>query len=261
MPRAEHVTPQEAQDFYEDFSLAVGLRDWLTPNLRHEHLKRLVDDHVGATGLRLLDVGCGAGVMTEHLTRYGTVIGTDFSTAAIRAAQRLVPGATFSAGRDLPAGEFDVICLFDVLEHIPRDDRPAFLAALASRLGPDGRLIMSTPHPAFTRTRRAAGDASLQIIDEEVEVADVVRESGEAELRLIAYRAFDVFDGSPEYQAMVFMPAKPSGPGRPVVLRDHRVAAPGRRRHRLRHAARAARRGDRGLARWFLRGRPPKIVS
>ena len=81
-----------------------------------------------------------------------------------------------------------------------------FIGQLAQRLSPQGRLFVSTPYPAFTRDRRLKGDDTLQIIDEEVELADVVAEAASAGLRLIAYRAYDVFAGSPEYQVMVFMP-------------------------------------------------------
>ena len=83
----------EAQAYYEHFSLVVGQRDWLRPNRRHARLRRLVDEQIEGSGLRLLDVGCGAGVMTSHLTRYGEVTGTDFSSSAIELARRIVPEA------------------------------------------------------------------------------------------------------------------------------------------------------------------------
>jgi len=144
----------EAQEYYEHFSLVVGQRDWLRPNLRHARLRRLVDEEIDGSGLRVLDVGCGAGVMTSHMTRYGEVVGTDFSSSAIELARKLVPGASFNAGRELPGGEFDVITIFDVLEHIPQFERPAFIGGLARRLAPQGRLFVSTPYP---RSRATVG--------------------------------------------------------------------------------------------------------
>src|SRR5262249_10817931 len=163
---------EEAQAFYEDFSLAVGERDWLQPNLRHEQLKLLIRQLAdGRRGLRIGDVGCGAGTMTDYLTRFGSVVGIDFSRAAVDAASRCAPGPTFSPGgmEALPEGTYDLITLFDVLEHIPHEDRPQFIAELRSRLAPDGLLFCSMPHPAFTRRRRQLHDPALQIIDEEVE--------------------------------------------------------------------------------------------
>src|SRR4051794_3092119 len=137
----------EAREYYEHFSLVVGQRDWLRPNLRHARLRRLVDEEIEGSGLRVLDVGCGAGVMTGYMTRYGDVTATDFSSSAIELARKLVTDASFHAGRELPEGEFDVITLFDVLEHIPQPERPVFIGRLAQRLAPRGRLFVSTPYP------------------------------------------------------------------------------------------------------------------
>ena len=53
-----------------------------------------------------------------------------------------------------------------------------------------------------------AGDDSLQIVDEEVELADVLVEARAAGLQLLSYNAYDVFAGSPEYQLMVLSPAR-----------------------------------------------------
>src|SRR6266508_1983864 len=98
------VTRDEARTYYEDFSLAVGIRDWLVTNPRHEQLRILMDEILTARrGLRILDVGCGAGVMTNHLRRYGDVTGVDFSGAAIAAARvftarRFGRRPTFHAG-------------------------------------------------------------------------------------------------------------------------------------------------------------------
>lgn len=263
-------TADEARDFYEDFSLAVGRRDWLQPNLRHEQLKLLVGALLaGRSGLRIADVGCGAGVMTDHLRRYGTVVGVDFSSAAIAAARRLAPDVTFLIGGldELPEGRYDVLTLFDVLEHIPAPQRPAFIHGLSERLAPDGVLFISTPFPSATRYRRQAGDATLQVIDEEVELPALTAEAADAGLQLLRFEAFDVFVGSPEYQAMVFSRERAYGGAaalRPRALEQRRRLVERRRYRRVRRlrlAARALSRGDRTTAGWFLRGRPPAVRS
>jgi 2-polyprenyl-3-methyl-5-hydroxy-6-metoxy-1,4-benzoquinol methylase len=265
MPQAAafHVD-RAAQRYYETFSPKVGTRDWLAPNPRHERLKLLVDEAL--TGVRaadVLDVGCGTGVMTAHLRRYGAVTGVDFSHAAIDVARRLVPGVAFVAGSldDLPhGGRWDVITLFDVLEHIPRDERPAFLAQLAQRLRPGGRVLASTPYPDYTEWRRTAEPEALQIVDEAVRVEDVVPEARAAGLDLVRYETFDVWAGSPEYQWLVLAPS--AGPGGPALLtstaharRMRRLTAPrGRRARRLALAWTVARRGELAAAWFFLKG-------
>ena len=264
------VSRSAARMYYEDFSLAVGMRDWLQPNLRHLQLEAMVGALLGPRrGLRILDVGCGAGVMTQHLCRYGRVLGIDFSAPAIAAARRFAPEAEFRVAsvEDLAAGAgFDVITAFDVMEHIPAAERPAFLAGLAARLDGDGLVIASTPHPAYTRHKRAVEPEHLQIIDETVQLADVLGEADEAGLQLLRYEAYDVFAGSPEYQLMVL--TRRRAPGGPPVLRDPRArrrTQPAmralRRGARLRHAARLLRAGDPGAARWFLTARAPDVRS
>jgi SAM-dependent methyltransferase len=261
----------QARRFYEDFSLAAGLRDWLVPNPRHEQLKLHVDELLGRRrGLRIADIGCGAGVMTAHLSRFGDVTGLDFSRSAIEAARRLVPDATFIAGtlESLPGDDrFDVIALFDVLEHIPSADRPTFLAGVRNRLVEAGTVVISTPFPAFTHHRRAHGDETLQIVDEEVELPQLAAEAAAVGLQLLRFEAFDIFRGSPEYQILVFTTER--SPGGPAALRSVRLqrrlrlvaSSPGRRLRRLRHAARLAARGKVGAARWLLTGRPPRVRS
>src|SRR4051794_33439252 len=277
MPPLTPVTSDAAQAFYEDFSLAVGIRDWLIANPRHEHLKLQIDGILGGRrGLRILDVGCGAGVMTYHLSRYGHVTGLDFSGPAITAARRfsatrfgLRPAFVTGTLNALPSDRrFDVITLFDVLEHVPKPERPAFVRSLRGRLVDGGLLFASTPHPASTRLRREQGDVTLQIVDEEVELSAVLEETAACGLQLRQFRVYDVFTGTPEYQAMLFETATTPG-RRPPRLTDPRVqrrmrllrARGGQRARRLAHAARLLAAGERATATQMLRGRAPHVRS
>jgi 2-polyprenyl-3-methyl-5-hydroxy-6-metoxy-1,4-benzoquinol methylase len=266
--RSRHA---DAQRYYEEFSLAVGLRDWLVPNARHEQLKLHITDLLeGRRNLRIADIGCGAGVMTAHLRRYGDVTGLDFSGPAIEAARKLAPGVAFISGslESLPPGEqFDVITLFDVLEHIPHDERSEFLATLRKCLTDEGTLFVSTPFPAATRHRRVNNDDTLQIIDQEIELPQLTAEAALAGLQLLKYEAYDVFSGSPEYQMMVFTTERHPG-GRPVLRSprlDRRMrwtgSRVGQRVRRLVHATRLAARGDLRAARWVLTGDAPQVRS
>ena len=261
----------QRQQFYEEFSLATGLRDWLQPNARHLQLKLEVSDLVaGRSGLRILDVGCGAGVMTAYLTRYGRVTGLDFSEAAIAAARGLAPRAEFVAGSldALPRdARFDLIALFDVLEHIPEEERPAFLADVRELLATDGTLFISTPFPAYTAHRRIEGDDTLQVVDEEIELPQITAEAAELGLQLVRFRAFDVFRGSPEYQVMVFIAERsPGGPPVLVAPRLQRRLRLMRSRHwrrarKLGLAMRLIARGRFREARWMLTGVAPHVRS
>ena len=99
-------------------------------------------------GYRVLEVGCGNGNvlrMLEQVCTRGEVIGMDIVDEKLHFARQrteceLRRGSLF----DLPEDEaFDVIGMFDVLEHLP-DDIGA-LCALRRALPPGGRLVLTVP--------------------------------------------------------------------------------------------------------------------
>jgi SAM-dependent methyltransferase len=262
---------REALGYYQDFSFQVGLRDWLYPNARHERLKLLLDQLLaGRRGLQVLDVGCGAGVMTAHLRRFGTVRGIDFSEPALALARIHVPDAAFSseslAEMREEARPFDLVTLFDVLEHIPTEDQPSFLEEAASLLSPAGVLIISTPHPSYTRWLRAHRPDVLQVVDEVIEPLDLVNRAEGLGIELVRYETYDI-DGRRQYQLFVFQRTAAPG-GAPVweeslrrrlLVRRNRLS---RAVRRARLAARWLRAGRPSAALWVLRpqGGPPKSL-
>lgn len=211
---------QDAETYYQRFSAEVGRADWEMPNPRQEQLKLIAHDVIGRRrNADILDVGCGAGVMSAALLRHGRVTGVDFSAPAIEIARRMVPRARFLVGTpaDLPQSEqFDVITLFDVLEHVPRGEREDFLASLRGHLRDDGMLIASTPHPRCTEWVARNRPELLQIVDEAVEVADVLRVAGRVGLELSIYRTYDI-ERPRQYQVLVLRTSDPQL-GRAVAM-------------------------------------------
>jgi SAM-dependent methyltransferase len=99
-----------------------------------------------ATG-RLLDVGCGKGRFLAAARDAGwQVLGVEFSPTSAAAA-RLAHGVDVVSGDFLEApleGDFDVITMWHVLEHLP--DPAAAIGRAAELLRPGGRLVVSVPN-------------------------------------------------------------------------------------------------------------------
>ena len=103
---------------------------------------------------RILEVGVGCGGNWRMLSRFGRVSGIEPFEPARRIARRKI-GVDISEGAlpdDLPDNiqeeSFDLIALFDVLEHI--DDDHTAVAALRRLLTPGGRTDDHGPRPALS---------------------------------------------------------------------------------------------------------------
>ena len=101
-------------------------------------------------GVRLLDVGCGDGVVfrrLQPLIKEGVGIDSDLDRVVDRGYYRLVPGM-FPDDVPQHTGSFDVITMLAVLEHIPPERQPHVARRCAMLLAPSGRLIITVPSPA-----------------------------------------------------------------------------------------------------------------
>ena len=104
--------------------------------------------HAALEGARVLDVGCGGGILTEAMARRGAqVTGIDLSEKALRVAElhlhesKLAVRYEKSSIEDF-AGEFDIVTCMELLEHVPE---PASMVAACARLvRPGGRVFFST---------------------------------------------------------------------------------------------------------------------
>ncbi len=130
---------------------------------RLAYIRRAIDSHWrgdSATlkplaGKRAIDVGCGAGLLTEPLARMGAAV-----TGVDAAAGNIAVASAHAAGQGLAIdyrcgdigdsgfadalGQFDLVTSMEVIEHVA--DPHLFLTSLAARLADGGLMILSTPN-------------------------------------------------------------------------------------------------------------------
>lgn len=99
---------------------------------------------------RLLDMGCGLGFFVKAMEAHRTwqAYGCEISPAAVRYAREKLGLRNVASGRledaDLPDGSFDIITLWDVIDHIPRPD--PVLQRCQALLKEGGRLFIRAPN-------------------------------------------------------------------------------------------------------------------
>jgi len=116
--------------------------------LRLEWINALVP----LAGKRVLDVGCGGGILAEAIAKKGANIkGIDLSEKALKVAElhslesgvqvnyELIAAEALAARE---AGQYDVVTCMEMLEHVP--DPSAIVQACATLVKPGGRLFFST---------------------------------------------------------------------------------------------------------------------
>jgi len=110
-------------------------------------IRRVVDPPAGAS---ILEVGCGTGHNFDMLGRFGHVdaieLDEDSRSLAEQRLGRAIATSPLPELAGVPDRHYDLIAALDVIEHI--DEDAAAVAAIAGKLKPGGKFIMTVPaHP------------------------------------------------------------------------------------------------------------------
>jgi 2-polyprenyl-6-hydroxyphenyl methylase/3-demethylubiquinone-9 3-methyltransferase len=148
-----NVHPQELEKFSQ---LA---HRWWDPNSEFKPLHDInplrldwIDQRAALAGRRVLDVGCGGGILSESMALRGAeVTGIDLADKPLKVAQlHLLESGNKVAYRKIAvealareeAGQYDVVTCMEVLEHVP--DPASQVRACAELLRPGGHAFFAT---------------------------------------------------------------------------------------------------------------------
>jgi 2-polyprenyl-6-hydroxyphenyl methylase/3-demethylubiquinone-9 3-methyltransferase len=132
---------------------------WWDPNSEFKPLHDInplrlqwIDGHAGLNGKKVVDVGCGGGILAESMAERGAeVTGLDLSEKALKVARlhllesgqrvdyQYVSVEAFAEGH---GGEFDVVTCMEMLEHVP--DPASVIDACRKLAKPGGWVFLST---------------------------------------------------------------------------------------------------------------------
>lgn len=111
-----------------------------------------IDKHAELAGKKVLDIGCGGGILSESMAQRGArVKGIDLGEAPLAVAkihakeQNIDVGYQAISAEDIAAQEpqsYDVVTCMEMLEHVP--DPAAIVQACANLLKPNGQVFFST---------------------------------------------------------------------------------------------------------------------
>ena len=148
-----NVDPAEIQKFS-----ALAHR-WWDPHSEFKPLHDInplridyIDGHVGLSGKKVLDVGCGGGILSEGMAARGAAVtGIDLADKALKVAQlHLLESGRKVEYRKIGAEElaleqphrYDIVTCLEVLEHVP--DFASTVRACARMLKPGGHAFFAT---------------------------------------------------------------------------------------------------------------------
>lgn len=112
-----------------------------------------IDSLVGLSGKRVLDVGCGGGILSDSMARRGAdVTGIDLASKALKVAQlhaleaatpniHYVETSVEALAAEQPAS-FDVVTCMEMIEHVP--DPASVVRACSTLVKPGGWVFFST---------------------------------------------------------------------------------------------------------------------
>lgn len=194
------TTSLEIQSYY-DSQILGKLRGFVEGNDRVECAWGTIEEWAGSGPKRILEVGCGIGDISWRMSRRwagSEVVGLDVSPRSLQIARSLFASERLSfcegplvSGR--LAGQFDLIVLMDVYEHIPVEDRADLHKALKELQRENARIVLAFPTPRHLAWLKIHQPDRIQPVDEDITVQTMVTLAEETGTEVLCYKEVGVW--------------------------------------------------------------------
>jgi ubiquinone/menaquinone biosynthesis C-methylase UbiE len=197
---------EDIAKFYDEYSIQ---QQKMWHNERHYFLL----DQLKKNGIKrdssVLEVGCGIGTMTNliaSLVPDGKIFSTDISAESIEIAKR--NNSNFSNIRfwdadstvvPFPDESFDFILLFDVLEHIQKENRYTFLENISKVMHAKTKFLINVPAPDAHIHAIKHMPELMQIVEEPVFIENIASLLREHQMQIKSFFTYDMWQNE-EYQ-------------------------------------------------------------
>ena len=199
----------EVRSFYDDFAsrqIEQGV------NLRHHKIMEWLLRSGLRDGIRVLEIGCGVGTQTALIAGSipnGKLIANDISPKSVEHARERLAGRNnveFITGNivqlEIP-GQFDLIVLPDVLEHIPVDEHGSLFLKIGRLLKPDGQVVIHIPAPQYLEWNIEHRPELLQVIDQPLHLERLLPHVASAGLYLQFAEHYGLWTDGPDAAVLV----------------------------------------------------------
>ena len=177
------LVADEVKNFYNKFAKESLSEDFSNFNKRQYAIKKLIDRFAKKNSV-ILEIGCGAGVVTRHLLSYTTkLLALDISDKNIEIARKYVNSDKVKfyvadVSNDelefMQDQKFDLVLMADVIEHIPKGSHSKLFERIENHLNESGVFILSYPTPEYQQYLMTHKHIALQIIDQKLELTEII---------------------------------------------------------------------------------------
>lgn len=190
---------EEISGFYDEFS---EKQEETGANERLISLYKRIKKWGLHSESKVLELGCGVGAFTKLLAKTvkkGAVEAVDLSPKSIQIAQKTVKNHKINFKTDdvvhytTTLQNLDFITLMDVIEHIPVELHAELFLNIAKQSSEKTLILINIPNPYYLEYQIREKHPELQIIDQPVWFASMVKNLDEADLEIIFFEKYSIW--------------------------------------------------------------------